>query len=154
MCILQCWKYVIYFFKAGDYLESQKCCVWMFTLHACVYVSYVCSGQRAWKRASDPMKLELQRGELPCGLWESNLSLLQEQQVLLTTGQSLQARSCSSRETLMNNQGCQVHPTGKCEHCVPAQASSIWVLYFYQFAKRPLGKLSLCLEKTHSKISK
>lgn len=52
-------------------------------MHGCL----VPTGQ---KRALDPLGLELQSCELPCGCWEENLGHLQKQFVLLNTKPSLQ----------------------------------------------------------------
>lgn len=38
----------------------------------------------------DPLELQLHGCQLPCGCWELNLDLLQEQQVLFTTEPTLQ----------------------------------------------------------------
>jgi hypothetical protein len=68
----------------------------VFCLYVCLdtttWVSHVClhGGQ---KRAANPLELELENGcELPCGYWESNLSPLEEQPVLLAAEQSLQPK--------------------------------------------------------------
>lgn len=60
-------------------------CVWVFSLH--VYICTMCmpGAQRGQKRAPDPLTLELDSCEQPCGGWELNCGSLQKHQVLLTT---------------------------------------------------------------------
>lgn len=58
-----------------------------------VCAPHVCSIQRGWRRASDPLKMEsiIDTYERPCGCRDLNQGPLQEQAVSLTTGQSPQA---------------------------------------------------------------
>ena len=65
-------------------------CMTVFSM--CMYVHHMCAcDQRGQKRASDPLKLELQKVcELPCECWKLNLGPVQEQPVLLTTELFLQ----------------------------------------------------------------
>lgn len=53
-------------------------------MYECIWNHNVCWGQ---KRVFDPLELQLHGCQLPCGCWELNLDLLQEQQVLFTTEQ-------------------------------------------------------------------
>lgn len=64
-------------------------------LLACVY-TYHLHALCPWRPEEVTVPLELDGSELPGGYWEPNTGLLQEQQVLLTTGSpSLQASSCT-----------------------------------------------------------
>lgn len=62
----------------------------------CVYVTYIyvhhmCMTKEVKGETSDPLELELWvLVKLPCGCWKPNLGFSQKQQVLLTTGLSLQ----------------------------------------------------------------
>lgn len=48
-----------------------------------VCVPHMCLvGHEGQKRGSDPLGLELDSCKMPCGFWESNLSPLEEEQVL------------------------------------------------------------------------
>jgi hypothetical protein len=55
--------------------------------HICLCMLHVCGGQ---KRVLNPLELELDSCELPCGCCKLNLGPLEEQPVLLTAEPSLQ----------------------------------------------------------------
>lgn len=65
----------------------------MFCLHVHTYMCYM-NNWCVWmlKRVADNLDLELQlvKNQPPCGCWESNRGLLQQQKLLLTTTLSLQ----------------------------------------------------------------
>jgi hypothetical protein len=63
------------------FLKICISCAFVFCLHVCL-----CEGVRS------PGTTVIDKCELPCGCWELNLGLLEEQQVLLTTEPSLRSR--------------------------------------------------------------
>ena len=74
--------YSMCFFSFYDHLCW---CVWLFGLHVCLRTICEPSAYGGQKRGLDPLGLELSDGcVLPCGCWEPNPGLPQEQPVLLT----------------------------------------------------------------------
>ena len=76
-------------------MHSQSMCigiyVYVFYLHVCMYTTCMqCQGNR--KRLSSSRKLELQNVVSSPAWWDLNLSLLQEQYLLLTTETGLQSQ--------------------------------------------------------------
>lgn len=53
-------------------------------------VPYVCSTTGKQKSGTNPLELVTEDCKLPCGWWEPNLNLLQEQEVLTNAESSLQ----------------------------------------------------------------
>lgn len=58
--------------------------MWVFFLHVYMCIMCLCSAHGIQKMVSDPLALEAQMCEPPCGRWELNLGPQQEQQMLLT----------------------------------------------------------------------
>jgi hypothetical protein len=103
--------------SSGNFFLNFILCVWVFCLNVYVYTYYVCTWcpQRSQEGIISPGTGGKGCSEPPCGSWEPDLGLLQEQHMFLTTELSI---PLASRELSWSLALCSfpdpVHPS---QHC-------------------------------------